>query len=86
VGAAWVGRTLGVRLQFSPDFPRDRRLGDSTVAVEATLEFAIAHRDEGVIALVLGGNETGHPPELFETICQHAKTHELCSCPHAGET
>jgi aminodeoxyfutalosine deaminase len=84
-GAAWVERELGVRLQFAPDFPRTRRLGDSTRAVEATLEFAVAHRDEGVVALGLGGYETGNPPEPFTEVFRHAKAHGLRSWPHAGE-
>jgi adenosine deaminase len=84
-GAAWVERELGVRLQFAPDFPRTRRLGDSTGAVEATLEFAIAHRDEGIVALGLGGYEAGNPPEPFAEVFRHAKAHGLRSWPHAGE-
>jgi aminodeoxyfutalosine deaminase len=84
-GAAGVERELGVRLQFAPDFPRGRRLGDSTGAVEARLEWAIARQNEGVIALGLGGDEAGNPPELFEEVFRHAKAHGPRAWPHAGE-
>jgi aminodeoxyfutalosine deaminase len=84
-GTAWVERELGVRLQFAPDFPRGRRLGDSTGTVEATLEWAIAHQDEGMVALGLGGDEVRNPPELFAEVFRHAKAQGLCVWPYAGE-
>jgi adenosine deaminase len=62
-----------------------RRLGDSTGAVEATLEWAIAHQDEGMVALGLGGDEVRNPPELFAEVFRHAKTQGLRVWPYAGE-
>ncbi|MBI3971443.1 MAG: adenosine deaminase [Chloroflexi bacterium] len=87
-GADWVERTLGVRLQFAPAFSRGLRPagtgGDGSV--EETLEFAVAHRGEGVVALGMGGYEPGNPPELFEEVFQSAKAQGLRCWPHAGET
>lgn len=82
-GADWVERELGVRIQFVAEFPRSRHLGEGVV--ETTLEWAIAHRDEGVVALGLGGYEMGNPPELFAEVFRQAKAHGLRVWPHAGE-
>ena len=84
-GAATVQRELGVRMQFIADVPRNRRPG-SDGAVEATVEWAVAHRDEGLVAVGLGGAEADNPPELFAEIFRHAKAHGLRVYPHAGET
>jgi adenosine deaminase len=84
-GAAWVERELGVRLQFVPDFPRNRRPGDGS-GVEATAEWAVAHQQEGIVGLGLGGYEVGNPPDLFEEVFQYARRRGLRCWPHAGET
>jgi adenosine deaminase len=55
-------------------------------SAEDTAEWAIAHQDEGVAALGLGGIEAGNPPELFAEVFQFARTRGLASWPHAGET
>ncbi len=83
-GAMWVERELGVQLRFIPDIPRNRRPGDD--GVEMTVEWAIAHRDQGVVALGLGGVEDGNPAELFADAFREAKAHGLRAWPHAGET
>lgn len=79
------GREPDVRLQFVPDFPRTLRPGRDA-AVEATAEWAVAHRHEGVVGLGLGGYEVGNPPEPFEAVFRYAKARGLRSWPHAGET
>jgi adenosine deaminase len=84
-GADWVERTLDLRLEFVPDFPRNLRPGGERW-VERTAELAIAHQNDGVAALGLGGYEVGNPPELFEDIFREAKARGLASWPHAGET
>lgn len=50
-----------------------------------TTELAIACRDQGVVALGLGGIEAGHPPEPFEPWFDRARAGGLRSAPHAGE-
>lgn len=84
-GADWTEQELGVRMQFVPDFPRSLRMGNDG-SVEATTEWAIAHREEGVVALGLGGYEVGNPPELFGEAFTQARANGLRSWPHAGET
>lgn len=50
-----------------------------------TAEMAVAGRDQGVVALGLGGMETGFPPELFVAAFAYARRHGIHSIPHAGE-
>jgi aminodeoxyfutalosine deaminase len=46
---------------------------------------AIEGKDEGVIALGLGGAEAGAPPELFAPWFERTRAAGLHSAPHAGE-
>ena len=62
------------------DAERLRRFADYTTAV------AIEGRGDGVVALGLGGHETGNPPEPFAPWFDHARAAGLHSIPHAGET
>lgn len=84
-GANWAEQTLGVKMEFVTDFPRNLRMGDDG-SVEATTDWSVAHKDEGIVALGLGGYEVGNPPELFSEVFAHAKAKGLRSWPHAGET
>jgi adenosine deaminase len=49
------------------------------------LSSAIRHRDDGVFAVGLGGDER-HPPEDYAELFREAREHGLRSLPHAGET
>ena len=49
-------------------------------------EFAVAHRNEGVIAFGLGGYEARGPAEWFRDVFQFAKAGGLNLVCHAGET
>jgi adenosine deaminase len=49
-------------------------------------DVAIDGRDDGVVALGLGGTELGYPPERFEKWFDRARAAGLHSAPHAGET
>ena len=60
-----------------PDIDRE---GDYVTAL------ALECRDEGVVALGLGGKEAGYPPKPFEKWFRTAKEAGLKSVPHAGET
>lgn len=53
---------------------------------DMTLDFALAGKDYGVVALGIGGYEVGAPPEDFEEVFVKAKLNGLLSVPHAGET
>ena len=50
------------------------------------VEFAVAHRDQGVIAFGLGGYEERGPAEWFREVFQFAKAGGLNLVCHAGET
>jgi adenosine deaminase len=51
----------------------------------AVLDITVAARDMGVVALGLGGLETGFPPELFVNTFRQAESAGLHRVPHAGE-
>ncbi len=53
---------------------------------DEVVEIALAARDEGVVALGLGGSEAEFPPELFERAFARAREAGLPRVPHAGET
>ncbi|EFH81826.1 adenosine deaminase [Ktedonobacter racemifer] len=50
-----------------------------------TVKVAKEGMRDGVVALGLGGNEVGHPPEWFERWFDEARAAGLHSDPHAGE-
>jgi aminodeoxyfutalosine deaminase len=50
------------------------------------VDIALAARDEGVVALGLGGNEAQFPPDLFVQSFERAHQAGLPGVPHAGET
>jgi aminodeoxyfutalosine deaminase len=82
-----VLQDFGVEIRWIFDIPRrtvtlhpDIPLADFITSV------AIDGRDEGVVALGLGGTEAGYPPELFERCFDRARAAGLHSAPHAGET
>jgi adenosine deaminase len=52
---------------------------------EQTLEIALAARDQGVVALGLGGSEAEFPPELFARTFERARQEGLARVPHSGE-
>ena len=52
---------------------------------ETVLDIALSAREMGVIALGLGGQEDGFPPELFIETFKRAEEQHLHRVPHAGE-
>jgi len=52
---------------------------------EYTTGVAIEGKEDGVVALGLGGAEAGAPPEPFEPYFDRARAAGLRSAPHAGE-
>lgn len=71
---------FGVNWQWVFDIVRD--LPETQQAV---LEIALAARDQGVVALGLGGSERGFPARWFTETFQRAKQAGLARVPHAGE-
>jgi adenosine deaminase len=79
-GRAQAASDFGVHWQWVFDIVRNEP--DTQTAV---LEITLAARDQGVVALGLGGLETGFPPELFVDTFRRAEVENLHRAPHAGE-
>lgn len=80
---------FGVEMAWVFDIPRNLSFADGVYtgrASDPTVEMAVAYRDRGVVALGLGGNEVGAPPEPFAPAFAAARAAGLHSVPHAGET
>jgi aminodeoxyfutalosine deaminase len=53
---------------------------------DGVVDIALAARDQGVVALGLGGSESDFPPEWYERAFEKAREAGLPRVPHAGET
>ncbi|MCB9450995.1 MAG: adenosine deaminase [Anaerolineaceae bacterium] len=78
---AWAEAELGVTMGLIIDISRNVTPEEGLV----TAEWAIKHRDNGVIALGLGGPENGHPPEKHAEAFQRAHDAGVTCILHAGE-
>jgi aminodeoxyfutalosine deaminase len=75
-------RDFGLRLQWIYDIP-----GESGMpAADATLDYALNHPADGLVAFGLGGPEVGVPRPQFAPHFAQARAAGLHSVPHAGET
>ncbi len=87
-----AAKEFGVEMRWVFDIPRDFCFPNhdgkdyDPYAAEATLKYALAGREIGVVGYGLGGSEPGHPPEPFADAFVAAKVEGLMSVPHAGET
>jgi adenosine deaminase len=79
-GREQAQKDFGVKWQWIFDIVRNHPDTQETV-----LDISLAAREMGVVALGLGGNEAGFPPELFVDTFNHAKEMGLHRVPHAGE-
>ncbi len=70
---------INVRLIVSMNRHESVRLG------EVVMEAALAHRDKGVVALDIAGNEAQFPATPFADLFQQAKREGLRITVHAGE-
>lgn len=80
-GRARARDEFGVDFQWVLDIVRNTPDERHQVA-----KWASGARDRGVIALGLGGTETGYPPEWFADAYAMGREAGLRSVPHAGET
>ena len=75
-------RDFGIRMRWIYDIP-----GEFGVpAADATLDFALNHPTDGLVAFGLGGPEIGVPRPQFQPHFEAARAAGLHSVPHAGET
>ncbi len=79
-GRARARREFGVDWQWVFDINRNR----PETAMEV-VEIALAAREQGVVALGLGGSEDLFPPELFAAAFDRARDAGLHRVPHTGE-
>ena len=87
-GRQQAAQELGVEMAWVLDIPRNLSFTDGVYtgfASDPTVEMALAWRERGVVALGLGGNEVGAPPEPFAPAFARARAGGLHSVPHAGE-
>ena len=75
-------RDFGIQLRWIYDIP-----GESGIpAADATLDYALNHPTDGLVAFGLGGPEIGLPRPQFQPHFDAARAAGLHSVPHAGET
>jgi aminodeoxyfutalosine deaminase len=75
------GERRGIRLRLIPDIVRN--VGPA--AADLTLEWALAGRGRGVVAMGLAGIEAGFPNEPYREHFSTAKQEGLHAVAHAGE-
>jgi len=75
-------RDFGLVLRWIYDIPGEFGLP----AADATLDFALNHRPEGLVGFGLGGPEVGVPRPQFAPHFEAANAAGLHCVPHAGET
>ncbi len=75
-------RDFGLVLRWIYDIPGEAGIP----AADATLDYAVNHRPEGLIGFGLGGPEIGVPRPQFQPHFTTARASGLKSVPHAGET
>jgi aminodeoxyfutalosine deaminase len=86
-GRQRVKRDFGIDLRWIFDIPRRTiTLHPDIPLADFITDVAVNGRDDGVVALGLGGTEQGYPPERFEAWFDRARAAGLHSAPHAGET
>ncbi|HEY1350650.1 MAG TPA: adenosine deaminase [Ktedonobacteraceae bacterium] len=77
---------FGVEMRWVFDIVRDvREESERRKRADFTTRVALECQQDGVVALGLGGNEAGHPPEEFAPWFEQALAAGLHSVPHAGE-
>ncbi len=78
----WAEKNLSISMGLVVDISREVSVEEGQI----TAEWAISGKNNGVVALGLGGPEIGNPPEKFQTVFDYAHQNGLPTVPHAGET
>ncbi len=77
----WALAELGIASAVILDIPREIDAEDGLEVANWAIEGA----ENGVVALGLGGMETGNPPEKFQAAFDRAHAAGVACVPHAGE-
>lgn len=80
-----AGNAAAARCGIDVRFIVSMNRHEAILTGEATLEAAIAHRAQGVVALDLAGDEANYPAAPFREIFQQARREGLFVTVHAGE-
>jgi aminodeoxyfutalosine deaminase len=80
-GIAEAREVHGIEMRLTPDLTRNA----TPEEIDASLRYAIAYRDRGVVGLGLGAFELEYPPDLYIEPFARAREGGLGSVPHAGE-
>jgi adenosine deaminase len=79
---SWAEKELGVTMNLIIDIPRIISPEDGLTVVEWIVE----RKQDGIVALGLGGPEVGHPPEKYIKAYNRVHQTGLPCILHAGET
>jgi adenosine deaminase len=79
----WAQKELGVRMGVIVDIPRQVSAQEGDFIADWVIE---RYGDGLLIALGLGGPETGNPPAKFKTAFAKVREHGIPCILHAGET
>jgi adenosine deaminase len=79
---AWAESQFGIMAGIVIDIPRVLSAEEGLIVAD----WAISGMENGVVALGLGGPESGNPPERYSEAFARARSAGLRSVPHAGET
>jgi aminodeoxyfutalosine deaminase len=80
-GAQAARELHGVDVRLTPDIFR----GATSDEAEQVVKYSAKYRDDGVVAVGLGGLEDEYPPEQYAGVFEHVRAEGLGSVPHAGE-
>ena len=80
-GAQEAREKHGVEVRLTPDIYR----GASAEQAEQVVRCSAKYREQGIVAVGLGGLEAEFPPEPYEPAFTLARSLGLASVPHAGE-
>jgi adenosine deaminase len=79
---AWGEAALGVRMGMIVDIPREISPSEG----DRVADWVIERYGDGVIALGLGGQEIGNPPQKFRSAFERVRKAGIPCILHAGET
>ena len=80
-GAQAARELHGVEVRLTPDIFR----GATSDEAEQVVRYSAKYRDDGVVAVGLGGLEADYPLEQYAGVFERVRAEGLGSVPHAGE-
>ncbi|MBI4854090.1 MAG: adenosine deaminase [Acidobacteria bacterium] len=78
----WAKKEYGITMALIIDIPRSIAPEEGLIVAD----WVIDAKNDGVVALGLGGPEVGYPPELHKDAFKKILKAGITSIPHAGET